>query len=116
MIKLTLPYPPTVNHYWGVRGTRRFIKKQGLDFRKKIKDIIDKDHGNVWLEGRLSIRLIVHPPDNRRRDLDNLLKATLDALEEANLFEDDSQFDFISLERKGLIRPEGKLIVHIQEI
>jgi crossover junction endodeoxyribonuclease RusA len=34
---------------------------------------------------------MIHPPDNRRRDLDNVLKAVLDAIEAAGIIEDDSQ-------------------------
>ncbi len=26
-VALTLPWPPSVNHYWGQCGTRRFIKE-----------------------------------------------------------------------------------------
>ena len=42
---------------------------------------------------------IAEPPDKRRRDLDNILKAPLDALTHAGLLMDDEQFDEINIVR-----------------
>jgi len=50
------------------------------------------------------------PPDRRRRDLDNLLKSVLDALEHAGLYADDSQIDLLVTRRRMLVSG-GKLIV-----
>ena len=41
--------------------------------------------------GRLRVEIEAFRPDKRRRDLDNLLKATLDGLAHAGVYEDDSQ-------------------------
>jgi crossover junction endodeoxyribonuclease RusA len=41
--------------------------------------------------GSLCVEIEAWRPDQRRRDLDNLLKATLDGLAHAGVFEDDSQ-------------------------
>ncbi|AKC12291.1 TPA: RusA family crossover junction endodeoxyribonuclease [Escherichia coli] len=51
----------------------------------------------------------------RRRDLDNILKAPLDALTHAGLLIDDEQFDEINIVR-GLPVPGGRLGVKIYEI
>jgi crossover junction endodeoxyribonuclease RusA len=37
------------------------------------------------------VEIAANQPDNRRRDLDNYLKAPLDALMSAGVYEDDSQ-------------------------
>ena len=42
-------------------------------------------------KGKLRVEIEAWRPDNRRRDLDNLLKATLDGLAHAGVYEDDSQ-------------------------
>jgi len=55
------------------------------------------------------------PPDRRRRDLDNLQKSTLDALEHAGLYEDDSQIDLL-IARRCEVAPGGKLIVRMMEM
>ncbi|MGP78515.1 hypothetical protein B5F26_27880, partial [Escherichia coli] len=54
-------------------------------------------------------------PDKRRRDLDNILKAPLDALTHAGLLIDDEQFDEINIVR-GKVVPGGRLGVKIYEI
>jgi hypothetical protein len=43
------------------------------------------------LTGPLELDVLLFPPDHRRRDLDNPLKAILDALEHAGLYADDAQ-------------------------
>ncbi len=60
-------------------------------------------------------KIIAEPPDKRRRDLDNILKAPLDALTHAGLLIDDEQFDEINIVR-GLPVPGGRLGVKIYEI
>ena len=52
-------------------------------------------------------------PDKRRRDLDNLLKATLDSLTHAGVWSDDSQIDALSIRRFPI---GGMLKVRIEEI
>lgn len=42
-------------------------------------------------KGHLKVEIEAFRPDKRRRDLDNLLKATLDGLAHAGVYEDDSQ-------------------------
>ncbi|HFI7348994.1 TPA: RusA family crossover junction endodeoxyribonuclease [Escherichia coli] len=51
----------------------------------------------------------------RRRDLDNILKAPLDALTHAGLLIDDEQFDEINIVR-GLPVPGGRLGIKITEL
>ena len=89
-----LPYPPTVNHYWLASGHRRYIGPAGQRFRKDAYYLIkaaQRAHkpANSLLE--VSVSLEVYPPDRRRRDLDNILKPILDALQHSGVIEDDSQ-------------------------
>ena len=51
------------------------------------------------LTGRVAVRIEAQPPDRRVRDLDNLLKAPLDALTHAGLWVDDSQIDELTIMR-----------------
>ncbi|EOG8346554.1 RusA family crossover junction endodeoxyribonuclease, partial [Salmonella enterica subsp. enterica serovar Montevideo] len=67
--------------------------------------------GRMNLAGRLAIKIIADPPDNRRRDLDNILKA----LTHAGVLVDDEQFDEIHIVR-GQPSPGGRLGVKIYEI
>ena len=60
-------------------------------------------------------RLTVCPPDHRRRDLDNVQKALLDALAKGGAYRDDSQIDRLQVER-GPVTPGGMVLVEITEI
>jgi len=55
------------------------------------------------------------PPDRRRRDLDNLMKSTQDALEHAGVYEDDGQIDLLSVQRRSVL-PDGQIVVSIEPL
>lgn len=111
-----LPWPPSVNHYWMListgKGGRKVLGKKGRDFREQV---IEQLKGSVPLEGRLSIKIIATPPDKRRRDLDNILKPTLDALEHAGVYSDDNQIDEIHICRSEPNKP-GKLVIFLTNL
>jgi crossover junction endodeoxyribonuclease RusA len=55
------------------------------------------------------VEIIAAMPDRRRRDLDNIQKAILDALTHAGVWEDDSQVDDIRVFRARA--ENGELII-----
>ncbi len=57
----------------------------------------------------------VYPPDRRRRDLDNVLKALLDSLAHAKVYEDDSQIDVLVVDRKEVCG-KGYVVVNVEEL
>ena len=56
------------------------------------------------LEGRLAVHIALFPPDRRKRDVDNILKALLDACEHAGCYESDSQIDELHIVRQDAKR------------
>jgi len=58
------------------------------------------------------MRIVVAPPDRRRRDLDNVLKSLLDSLEHAGVYTDDSQIRKLSIERSEPVE-NGRTFVQI---
>ncbi|MCK6431104.1 MAG: RusA family crossover junction endodeoxyribonuclease [Burkholderiaceae bacterium] len=64
---------------------------------------------------RLDVQIVVQPPDRRRRDLDNILKAPLDAMQAAGVYADDSQIDRLLIERGAVVR-DGRLLVRIHPV
>jgi crossover junction endodeoxyribonuclease RusA len=96
-IELLLPWPPSVNHYWGQVGKSRFISRRGKEFRASV---IEACEGVIALEGRLAVHIALFPPDHRKRDVDNVLKALLDACEHAGCYESDSQIDELHITRQ----------------
>jgi len=96
---LELPYPPSVNTYWRANGKRRFISKEGMLFKAAVNGICIRDGIRSFGSARLSVNIYIHPRSRRIFDLDNCLKAILDALMAAGVYDDDSQIDFLSIKR-----------------
>jgi crossover junction endodeoxyribonuclease RusA len=112
-IRLELPYPPSVNTYWRSVAGRVLISKAGRMYRAELDASVFRQlqADDVRpLAGRLDVSVIVHPPDKRRRDLDNVLKALLDALQHAGIYQDDSQIDKLTVERAEMLKG-GNVIV-----
>jgi len=110
-ISYALPYPPTVGNYWGISKRGMYIKKRGIQFRKDVWAIVQQE-GAQKLEGRLNLVIDLVMPDKRKRDIDNVLKALLDALQHAGAYLDDNQIDKLSIQRCP-IDPPGRACVHI---
>lgn len=98
--QLSLPWPPSVNHYWRRNnGPGMHISAEGLAFRARVEALCSVV-GCVY--GRVAVKVIAYPPDSRKRDLDNLLKSLLDALTHAGMFEDDSHIDDLHITRASV--------------
>ena len=104
MIELMLPLAPSVNTYYRYVNNRVMTSKKGRAYRKEIAAIVAAGRLKRFGDARLSIAITMHPPDRRRRDLDNVLKCLLDSLQHAGLFKDDSQIDKLSIERGERIK------------
>ena len=113
-VTVELPWPPSVNHYWGTRGKARFIGAAGKAFRAAVLAAWYQARAQGFGTARLSVTLLAHAPDRRKRDLDNILKATLDALCHARVFEDDAQIDVLDVRRRKPEKP-GRVVVTVAE-
>lgn len=107
-----LPYPPSLNRYWRHVGARTLLSQAGRRYRHDVATCCMQQGIKKTLLGRLSVTLNVFVPDRRKRDLDNIPKAILDALEIAKVYVDDSQIDELKLLRCGMKKP-GLVIAHI---
>ncbi len=119
-LSATLPWPPTINHYWISRvvGKRVMvcIGAKGKAFRQAVKDLTVEDAELFFSEKtKLEISIFAYPPDKRKRDLDNILKALLDALQHAGIYADDNQIDKLTVIRKEPVK-YGQVIILIEEI
>ena len=95
-------------------GSRTVLSREGRRYRARVCDALAVMRV-VRMNGRLEVRVTVCPPDKRRRDLDNVQKALLDALAKGGAYRDDSQIDRLVVER-GPVTPGGKVLVEITEI
>jgi len=115
----TLPWPPSTNTYWrhptrGALAGRHLISEAGRQYRATVQQQLVTTF-NKPITGRLGIEIKASPPDNRRRDLDNILKALLDSITHAGVIEDDSQFDAIAIARLPSEKP-GRVDVTIFQL
>lgn len=120
-MKLVLPYPPSVNHYWRSYRGRVVLSPDGRAFREDVKALLATAPamgGNGPRKppsgGRIALGMDAFPPDRRRRDLDNLQKSTCDALEHAGVYENDSQIELLIARRREVTKP-GRIEVQIDE-
>ena len=91
------------------------MSKKGRDYKKLVRAKCIAEKLNKKLDGRLKIVINCYPPDNRKRDIDNLLKSLLDALQSAGVYVDDSQIDCLIIKRMHT-QKFGQVNVVISEI
>jgi len=123
MIEFELPFPPTLNHACGRKGNKSYLTQEQKDYRKAVAgalawgELHDADSPLATLEfplpGRLAVALRFYEPDRRKRDLDNLPKAVLDALTHAGLWVDDAQIDCLMLARIGVSTDRPCVVVRV---
>jgi len=110
-VEFELPFPPSLNHLWRRVGHRTLLSRGGRAFRRAVRVALAA-RGVRPLDGPLAVTIDVHPPDRRRRDLDNLQKALLDALAHGGAYHDDAQIDDLHIRRCGCV-PGGKVFVRV---
>lgn len=113
-MKLTLPFPPSVNTYW--RNTRKgvLISACGRSFRSNaLADIMEQlRRAPEPITVNVAVSVILYPPDKRPRDLDNYLKAAFDSLTHAGVWVDDKQIKRFTVEW-GPLTKRGKTEITI---
>jgi len=120
-MEIIIPYPPSVNTYWRSIGRGRVIlSKKGREYRHAVDIAVAECFADVAndprpLLGRLRVKIIAIMPDRRRRDIDNINKAALDAMGYAGIYGDDNQIDELHVIRGEVLAP-GCLEVEITEI
>lgn len=125
MIELTLPYPPSVNHYKKLGAL--ITTRNGKVYQSRVNTDATKGfYYRVWFHLRslgiksfdratISVEVDVFPPDKRKRDLDGILKVLLDSLQRGGLFDDDAQIAKLLVTRKEIIAG-GQVVVRVSEL
>ena len=110
-ITIDLPWPPTANRYWRNVQGRMVLSREGRRYREAVDGLVwrhlQQEGEQIGFgESDLEVTIEAYPPDRRRRDLDNILKPLLDALQHAGLFADDSQIVSLRI-RKCCVAADG---------
>lgn len=130
-LNLEFPWPPSVNHY---KKIGRIIKtNSGKIYQQKInsdktktfyyqtyliaKQIMPLEWAKFACSKEISfeVRVSLHPPDKKRRDIDNCLKVLLDSLVRANVIIDDSKINRLFVEKMENVL-NGKVFIKILPI
>ena len=114
-ILLELPFPPSTNTYWRNFRGRTVLSKNGRQFKTDVQDYIIEKNIPKFGDKKLKITMILRPRDKRKIDIDNRIKAVLDSLQDAGVFDDDFQVDHIEMIRGEQIKG-GLIRVLIEEI
>ena len=119
MMKVKLPWPPTVNTYYTVARGRKILSKRGREYKTETVKMLTalKCMGEAGEFGDVLVRMTIEafPPDKRRRDLDNILKALKDAMTDANIYDDDNQVKELHLYMRENTKP-GYVTIEINAI
>jgi len=96
---IKLPWPPTVNTYYTIARGRKILSAKGRAFKKEAAAWMYEQNVEKGREGAYSVMIHVRPPDNRKRDIDNLIKPLLDSLVEYGVLPDDSMIFDLRIQR-----------------
>lgn len=129
ILELTLPWPPSLNHY---KKVGRIVKtKNGKLYQQRRNTVhTDKFYFDVYMlykklkstewpkfasDGTInfSIGVYLYPPSSCRYDVDNRLKVLLDGLVRAKVIKDDSQIHRLYVEKCNIIE-HGQVIVKLE--
>lgn len=138
-LRVELPWPPSVNDYLGHRvvlhrGDAKdklkcpccqsrlsplvltYPRGPAKTFRQKALVCLK---GAKSFTGKVSVEIVVYPPNLRRRDIDNLSKTILDAMTHGGVWEDDSHIERLVLDTAKdedgniIVVPGGKIDVRV---
>lgn len=118
MIKLRLPYPPSINHYYVRTKKGMAIKPEGMWYRQQVAFLVAvarlprKFLGNE----RLQVSIQAFTPDRKVRDVDNILKCLFDALTHAKVWGDDKQVYDLHVTKNYDTQKKGYVEVAVSEI
>ncbi len=107
---IVLPWPPSNNHYYAVAHGRKILSKQGRRYAGDVFAAVhEQPEPDTWLfkSARLCVRITTWQPTRQNCDLDNFLKAPLDSLGKAGIYDDDSQIDRLGIIRGPVLKPGG---------
>lgn len=112
MLKVVLPYPPSVNHYMRHVGHSHYRTKEANDYREIVEWILH-DMEVDPLQGALRVEIVAYRP-RKAGDIDGILKVSLDAMNKL-AYEDDKQIVELHVYRRD-DKHNPRLEIEINEV
>ena len=111
-ITITLPYPPSANTYWRKWRNRMVLTDKGRAYKDTVAKLARSCGLYIFPAGRLAMTIEAYLPDARVRDMDNIQKATMDALKGC-AYVDDKQVRDLRTVDMGIDRVNPRVEVTI---
>lgn len=117
MINVVMPWPPSTNAIWRNVGKRTLLSKEARVYRNRaMGELLAQGAAHKKIAGRVSVEVTLHPRNAQSFDIDNKLKALLDALTYSRVWLDDGQVDEIVVRRSAEQREGGQAVVTIRDM
>jgi len=113
--QITLPYPPSTNVYYRNYNGVTVVSKESALFKREVWLAVYKLGFPPKFNTKISLLIEFYGKKGGKRDLDNCIKATQDALQDAGVFIDDYNIDDLRVVRRGRCEG-GKIVCTITEI
>ena len=113
-LAVRLPWPPSVNTYWRNFRGKTVLSAKGREYREDVEASLPSEHPVFAFP--VEMRIDLYPPSRREFDVDNYMKAILDALEHCGVLENDSLVQSITASKYKFdeLRKEGgaNVLIH----
>lgn len=120
-IALSLPFPPSVNTYWrapnkGPLKGRHLVSARGRKYKTAVMASVIEHYRRFPqpITAEINVEVMLYPPDERGRDIDNYNKALFDSLTNAGVWRDDRQIKRMVVEW-GPITKGGRVEISITQ-
>jgi crossover junction endodeoxyribonuclease RusA len=114
VLRIELPYPPSINHYYLRTPHGVILGAKGKSYRRDACLLLARYKGYCGSERRLAVTINMFPPDKKKRDIDNIAKGVLDSLQYAKIYGDDNQIDILTIVRRNPVKG-GAIQVWVSE-
>jgi crossover junction endodeoxyribonuclease RusA len=112
-ISLTLPWPPSINHYWRRAGKVIHVSTEGTRFGRRVGIAVRGQFRSAPIDQPVAVLVEAWGPRASWGDVDNRVKPLLDALTKAELWTDDRLVRDVRIVDRGQCAG-GKVVVSIR--
>ena len=115
--KIVLPMPPSLNRLYRMGKGNFYTSSESKLYDNLVWAMVrETNQQNCFTEeDRLRLEIFVHAENNRKFDLDNLIKKCQDSLQFAGVYPNDNQIDELWVQR-GEIRKPAEVYVYIRTL